>query len=194
MAEITLKAIISEADLLHWDAEDLQFEVVNGEVIEMSPTGLLHNAIVMNIYDILKAFVKKHRLGYVGGDGMIYLLQMGETGVQEARVPDVSFFRRGKFPRFDYNKPVPGAPDLAVEVISPSESAEAVQDKLRSYFAHGTEQVWLVYPQTQIVYQHLRADPRNIRVYSEADILEPEPLFPGLRITVAEFFAAPDLE
>jgi Uma2 family endonuclease len=194
MIDIQTKTTISEDDLLLLGSQDIQFEVVNGEIVDMAPTGFIHNVYAKNVLSLLDRFVREHNLGYVATDGLIYVLHVDENGVQETRVPDASFFRRGKFPKFDLSKPIPGAPDLAVEVISPSESVTTIQDKLQSYLTHGTEQIWVIYPAQKQLSQYLHNDPKNIRVYSGDDVLEAETLFPGLKINISEFFVLPDID
>lgn len=89
-------------------------------------------------------------------------------------------------------RPYPGAPDLAVEVISPSESAEAVPRKVRLYLDKGVEAVWVVYPEAREVHQYQRErEPRMVRVYRGDEMLEAPGLFPGLGLPLAAIFALP---
>jgi Uma2 family endonuclease len=191
MSQVSASAAITDAELLRLSASAF-VEVANGEIVTMSPTGFLHSVVTGNIYDILRAHVRQHRLGYVAGDSLIYVLRRDGDGIRTARVPDVSFVRRGSIPTFDFDKPFPGAPALAVEVVSPSESEEETLAKIRDYLAYGTEEAWVVYPNQGEVHVYRQDDPKTIRVYNADDVLEPAALLPGLRIQVSGFFTLPE--
>lgn len=187
---MNLTPAITELDLLRLNT-DACVEVINGEHVTLSPTGFLHNIIASNIYDVLRPYAKAHDLGYVAGDSLIYVLERAGDKIIRARIPDVSFIRKGHIPQFDFSKPFPGAPDFAVEVVSPSESEQDTLAKIRDYFAHGTEQAWVVYPTTEEVHVYQRDDPKTIRVYTVGDNLHAETLFPGLSIPVSALFVLP---
>ena len=184
--------LLTVDELLALQTEHRRVEIVDGKIVEMSPTGFEHNYNARNILRILDRYVEDNNLGYVAHDSLIYVLHIDpETKVRDSRIPDVSFFRKGKFSNFDFKKPIPGAPDLAVEVVSPSESDETTLSKLRSYFIYGTEQVWVVYPQAQTVYQYFAID--KVSIHTVDKTFTAETLFPGLTLTVANFFTVPDI-
>jgi len=191
MPHAPASAAITDSSLLRLSASAF-VEVVNGEIVTMSPTGFLHNIVTGNVYDILRTHVKQHRLGYVAGDGLIYVLRRDADSIRTARVPDVSFVRRNSIPAFDFDKPFPGAPSLAVEVVSPSESEEETLAKIRDYLAYGTEEAWVIYPNQGEVHVYRRDTPKTIRVYTADDVLESEALLPGLSAHVSEFFTLPE--
>jgi Uma2 family endonuclease len=181
--------IITEDDLLRLGAKGERFEVIKGELVPMSPVGFEHSTIAFNVAKILDAFVRKNKLGFVRPDSLIYVLRTNEKGVQETRVPDVSFIRNGRFPKgFDFSRPFPGAPDLAVEVVSPSETAEDVMDKILDYLSEGTEQVWVLYPRKKTLHVYNRATPEQVRIYHEHETLRAENLFPNLELVIADCF------
>ncbi|MBZ0298063.1 MAG: Uma2 family endonuclease [Anaerolineae bacterium] len=182
---------VTEADLLRLNAENT-VEIVNGEVITLSPTGFLHNIVASNIYDLLRPYAKQHDLGYVASDSLIYVLEREGDRITLSRIPDVSFIRKDNIPEFDFNRPFPGAPDFAVEVVSPSESEQETLAKIRDYFAHGTEEAWVVYPNIREIHVYRHDDPKHIRVYDAQDILTTDSLFPGLRIQVSDCFILPN--
>jgi Uma2 family endonuclease len=184
--------IITEDDLLRLGAQDILFEVVDGVMVEMSPTGFEHNFVVANAVDILRPHTRQHQLGYVGGDGLIFVLHTDESGVRLMRIPDVFFLRRDRFQAdFDPKRPFYGAPDLAIEVVSPSESEATVFDKITDYFQYGCEQVWVLYPDLEQVRVYRRDDSRVIRLYGPDDVLEEPSFFPGLTIRVTDLFRSP---
>jgi Uma2 family endonuclease len=179
---------ISEADLLRFNAADESYEVVNGELVAMHAVGFLHGIVAGNVYRILYEFAMQHRLGYVVGGSLIYVLEQDSDGkIIHSRIPDASFIRR--LPEgFDLRRPIPHAPDLAVEVVSPSDSAEELHDKIHDYLSRETEEVWVLYTESKEVYQYRRDDPDIVRVYRGEQVIEAESLFPGSRFVVQDFF------
>lgn len=109
-----------------------------------------------------------------------------------AIIKSVPFIRKENIPQFDFNRPFPGTPDFAVEVVSLSESEQETLAKIRDYFAYGTEEVWVVYPNTREVHVYKRDDPKNIRVYDSQGSVTAESLFPGLQIHVGDCFLFPN--
>lgn len=172
---------------------DAHVEVINGAIVEMSPVGGTHRFICGNIHDLLKASAKQHDSGYVFMDGLIFYL--GRTGARltNARVPDVSYVSKSSIPHsWDIEKPFPGAPTLAVEVLSPKDNEEELLAKTREYLAAGTEQVWLVYPRQKEVHQYVRGK-TIIQTYCRDTAVQADDLFPGLSLPLADIFALPDL-
>ena len=186
-APLTLEALLALGP-------DARVEVIEGELAEMSPVGILHHLIAGNIYDPLKLFVTANSLGCVFFDGLLYLMHSEAGGLKNSFVPDVSFIRRANLiTGWDVTRPYPGAPDLAVEVISPGDDAGKVQAKLRAYLDKGTDEVWIVYPNTREVYQYRRSADPEVRIYRRgSDALDTSALFPGLALTLDAIFALPD--
>jgi Uma2 family endonuclease len=182
-----LTTYVTEADL---DAlgSDARVEIVNGEIVEMSPVGALHHIVGGNIHDLLKAHVKANRLGWVFMDGVIYYLKHDGPRLYQARVPDVSFVRRESIPgNWNIEKPLPIAPTLAVEVMSPDDKIEEVIEKVGEYLDAGTEQVWVVFPRAKEVQQYRRGD-SQVHLYRTGDSIDVTALFPGLSLSLVEIF------
>jgi Uma2 family endonuclease len=188
------KKLITEAELMALGS-DARVEVVDGQLVEMAPVGMRHQFVGGNFYDPLNAFVKQHNLGFVFYDGLIYLLNKEGQGLRGARVPDVSFVRKGLLPRgWNIDRPFPSAPTLAIEVVSPDDDAEDLLKRINDYLRAGSEQVWIAYPSEREVHLHKQgAD--TVRVYAnDTDVIDVEDLFPGLALTLAEIFKLPSLE
>jgi Uma2 family endonuclease len=120
----------------------------------------------------------------VFGDTFGYILtQLPRT----VRVPDVSFVRAGRLPPEGVG---PGllriAPDLAVEVLSPGESASELEEKLADYTVAGTPLIWVVDPARRTVMIMSKAHP--VRWLQESDVIEGDEVVPGFRCKVAEIF------
>jgi Uma2 family endonuclease len=157
--------------------------LVRGEVIETLPPGASHGGIAGEMVGRLRAWAKSGPGGWAGVESGFILTHGPDT----VRGPDVSYVRRERIPP----EGVPEkfwdlAPDLAVEVISPSETAMDVREKLREYFDAGTPMVWFVYPRQREVVVHT---PDGVsRTYGGQSVLEVPDLLPGFRCVVAELF------
>ena len=103
--------------------------------------------------------------------------------------PDVAFVSHARWPR---DRPAPReaawdvVPDLAVEVVSPSNSANEVIDKLHEYFQAGVQRVWVVYPKTSEVYVY--EAPQRVRIFGRTDELDGGAILPGVRLPMAHLF------
>lgn len=175
-------------DLLRLPDDGKRYELAQGELVEMPPPNRGHALLSARVFARLVVYAEAHDLGEVTGpDGGFLLHTDPETGLETVRVPDVAFTtiaRKSTAPDKIYR----GAPDLAVEVISPLETFTIIRKKLRDYFAYGVKRVWLVYP-----------DARSIEVYSNPEdelvildmegTLEGGDLLPGFSLKVKEVFA-----
>lgn len=194
MLETPIKAKITEADLLRLGAQDRLFEIIDGEIVEIQPVGVQHSDIADNTYDILKPFARANKLGEVRMDSLIFVLHTDpEAGIRKTRIPDVSFVRKGRLPKdFDRSRPFPGAPDLAVEVVSPDEGADELLAKVYDYLTYGTDEVWVLYSSQQELHQYIRGE-KHSHIFSANDDFT-SALFPGLTIKIADLFLIPEAE
>jgi Uma2 family endonuclease len=104
----------------------------------------------------------------------------------------VSFIRNESIlPLDDPKRPYPGAPDLAVEVISPSDNSDDVLKKVRVYFDKGTDEVWLVFPETREVHQFRRDTLDTARIYTGEQVIE-TPMLSGFMLPLHQLFALPE--
>ena len=153
----------------------------------------MHAFVVNNVYNALSSYFSKHPLGYVFSDGLIYLMETEGEQLRGARVPDVSFVHKERIPAdYDLNRPFPGAPDLAVEVVSPGDSAKDILTKVREYLSARSIQVWVLYPEQKELHQYLR-DIDTVRLYAGDDIIDAEALFPEIKLITKALFKLPDL-
>src|SRR3989442_4561600 len=123
---------------------DATYELVEGELVTLSPGMFPHNIVRDNVLVTLRAFLAGRKLGQVVAEQSFHLF--GNT----IRVPDVAFIRSGR--NIATDAPIEGAPDLAVEVISPSNTPREVDQRVSDYFAAGCRRVWLVYSEHREVY------------------------------------------
>ncbi len=158
-------------------------ELVRGELIMMTPAGFEHGSIVAKMTAPLGGFVKKHQLGRVTGVGTGFLIGHDPDTV---RAPDVAFVRAGRIPAEPVRGFFPGAPDLAVEVLSPDDRASRVLDKVHQWLEAGCGIVWVVDPEKQTVTVH--EGPNRTATLRTADELSGADLLPGFRFPVAKIF------
>ncbi|MBC7812531.1 MAG: Uma2 family endonuclease, partial [Burkholderiales bacterium] len=158
---------------------DAMVEVVDGEIVEMAAVGILHHFIVGNLYHILDTWVRALETGFIFPDGLLFHLFREGKRIKGSRVPDLSFVRKGSIPKgWNIERPFPGAPALAIEVMSPDDSSEEVLKKVREYLAAGSEQVWVVYPQPRELHQ-FRRGVSDVRTYTGSETIDVDTLFPG---------------
>jgi len=153
----------------------------------MSPVGYTHGAICRRIFLALALHAEKHGLGEVLDSGMGY--RLGPVGARGSVLsPDVSFVAAARLPRIlpDPDKFIQGAPDLAVEVLSPGDSSVLVAKKVAKYFGHDAQLVWVADPYLREV--QVFAGVAVKRVLRTGDTLDGGPLLPGLKLAVAKIF------
>jgi Uma2 family endonuclease len=174
---------ITTAEELFQDHPQERCELVRGELRIMSPAGGEHGWIIINVTTPLASFVKEHRLGYVFGAETGFILERNPDTV---RAPDVAFLRKDRVKGRPTKKFIPGPPDLAVEVLSPNDTASEVSDKVEAWLKAGCQAVWVVDPQRQTAsICHLDGD---AIVWQPVDELSFEPLLPGFRLPMRQVF------
>lgn len=187
-----VKTTITMADLQRLDAEEKWVEVEDGAIIESENVmTVLHMIIIQNLFRLLDPFVRANKLGEVYIDGVRYILAGSPENVRRARKPDFSFMRAGRIPaEFDWSGDFVGAPDFAVEVASPGQTASDLLARLAAYLKAGSEEAWLIYANSKTVYQYRRtADEPSI--YRSGAAIDTSALFPGLVLMVDDLFVTP---
>src|SRR5687768_10521650 len=135
----TTHPAITDEELLGLPKDGSKYEVVDGALVRMSPAGWLHDRIVARLITRLGAFVEAAHLGDVIGSSALFVLPSGNR-----RGPDVSFVAAGRLDALA-DRPFPAlAPDLAVEVVSPSDGQRQVLDKVGEYLQAGVRLVWVI--------------------------------------------------
>ena len=135
--------LLTAAELLALPDDDYRYELVRGKLIRMPPPGWRHGRAVVRVASRLDRFVDEKQLGIVLAESGYHLEWEPDT----VRAPDVSFISAARLPPSEFPHTYPTlAPDLAVEVLSPSERPGARREKMRDYFAAGTRLVWEIDP------------------------------------------------
>lgn len=166
--------------------EESLYEVINDQRVELPPMGSYEVRIASLLFLHLGPFVREQGLGSVDSE-MLYLLNRS-TRLQ--RRPDLAFVSYERWPR-DRRIPRPAAawdvvPDLAVEVVSPTDAAEELLIKLHHYFQAGVRLVWVIYPSHCQVYAY--ESPTRVQVLARADDLVGGAVVPGFRLPLAQLF------
>jgi Uma2 family endonuclease len=159
------------------------YELVEGELIEMTPPGGIHGKTTVRLVVLLQNFVSSNQLGEVLVETGFLLTAQPDT----VRSPDVSFIAAKKIPAEGLpDGYISGAPDLAIEVVSPNDTASMIQDKVQDYLIHGTQLVWVVYPQQRMITVY--HPDGTARTLGEAETLSGEAVVPGFSCQVSEIF------
>ena len=170
----------------YWQLPDngVQRALVRGEVVETMPPGGRHGVIAAILATLLRLWARSGPRGVVGVESGFTLTHNPDT----VRGPDVFYVRPDRIPRSGIPEAFwEIAPDLAVEVVSPTETAEEIREKVRDFLAAGTPLVWVIYPRTQEVVVHT---PDGLaRTLSVDETLSAPDVLPGFSCTVAELFA-----
>lgn len=166
------------------DDDGLKHELECGFLTSEPAPGARHGYSAARMCRLLATHVDERGLGAVFGNDTGYVLARSPDTV---RGPDVSFVARERLQSVALPVgPFPGAPDLAVEILSPSNTPAAVRAKVADYLAAGTRLVWVVDPDSRTVtaYRSLLAP----RILAETETLDGQEVVPHLRIAVAELF------
>ncbi len=183
MATKTLLTAEQLAELAGDDDRYKLAELDEGELVEMAAASARHGRVGVRLAAMLYTFVHDQSLGtlYAAEAGFV-LAQNPDTVV----CPDLAFVRTERVPEGDTDDFFPGAPDLAVEIFSKTDTVPRLMHKVRQYFRYGTHTVWILYP-AKIQIQVLESS-GNDRLLSADDLLESPDLLPGFSIPVKEVF------
>ena len=160
------------------------YEIVNGIMEEKPMAGARHGGVNMRLAVPLGAFIYAHRLGGVYSPDTTFTIGANE------RMPDISFVAAARIPpEGEPEGKWEIAPDLAIEIISPTDYLEKATDKIRDYFAAGVRQVWQVSTKyrTLTIYHA----PTRVTILTEDDTLTCEELLPGFTLPLRDIFALP---
>lgn len=157
-------------------------ELIDGTLVEKT-VGWYESRLAGVIFGILEQFSREHRLGFVTGESGLTRVEPGQL-----RMPDVSFYSWSHFP--DHRPPAGQVlnvvPDLAVEVLSPSNTRKEMERKRKEYFLGGTTLVWEVNPIKKAV--RVFTAPDESRLVREKGTLDGGIVLPGFKLSVAELF------
>lgn len=179
---------IKDLETLQAQNPDYQMELVGGEIIVMSPSGLESDEVAAEIVAQLRNWVKPRKLGRVAASSAGYILPNADKDV---RAPDVSFIRAERLKRTTENY-VQLVPDLMFEVKSKSDTLNKLRDKIQEFLNLGTQVGVLVDPRTETM-EVYRSGKENPEVLQNRDVFTVPELLPGWELAVASIWA-PEFE
>ena len=180
----TSTRLMTADELWNLPKDGFRYELVEGELKQMSPSGTKHAAVIFNLTGLLAPHFRANNLGQgFGAEAGFKIASDPDT----VRAPDIAFVRRERIPSTGIPENFwPIAPDLVVEVVSPGDTFQEVEDKVEQWLAAGTLAVWVVNPKRRSV--SVYRSMTDVTRLSEADELEGQDVVPGFRCKVAEIF------
>lgn len=179
----------TEEDVLAIHArEGRLFELVDGVLVQKG-MGLLESFLASYLSALLHAFIHPRKLGIIAGEGGMLKLSSGLV-----RIPDISFISWDRIPgRKVTTQPIPKlAPNLAVEVLSASNTPAEMKRKRREYFKAGVLLIWIIDPEKRTVMVYTSV--KNVRTLTEKDTLDGGDVLPGFTLALADLFAQLDTQ
>jgi Uma2 family endonuclease len=174
--------LISGEELFH--RPDLNpCELVNGRIVPLSPTRPEHGEIELDLGSELRAWARSAERGRVfAGEVGLYIRREPDT----VRAADLIFISHERFARWEKSAYLDVAPELVVEVLSPTDRRSDVMEKISDYFSVGVDRVWVVDAKLKCVLAY-RAITES-QLFKVGDVLADEELLPGFRLPVADLF------
>jgi Uma2 family endonuclease len=167
--------------------DGFRYELIEGELRQMSPTGFDHGNCTGKLHILLGSYVLKHKLGYVLAAQTGFVIARTNDGRATVRAPDVAFVAKGRVPAdADTSKFLELAPDLVAGTLSPLDTAVEVEEKLASWLAAGVRCALVVNPASRSVTVHRPAT--NIARLTDAGELDLGDVIEGFRCRVSEIF------
>src|SRR3990172_6914645 len=167
--------------------DDSREELVEGRVVVAPPPGAEHGGLVARLAGRLDLWASQHKIGRATGESG-YVIRRGPDSV---RGPDVSFISAGRLPGGALPRTyLEGAPDLAVEIVSPGDRAGEINRKVEEYLEAGSRRVWVVWPETRTLTVHQPGG--SARTLGIGDILVSDDAsfsVEGFQLPIAELFA-----
>ncbi|MDX1992247.1 MAG: Uma2 family endonuclease [bacterium] len=192
MTDTQEKTLLTGDDVLNMpESLTSGMELIEGVLVPRNggesavPTGLRHAKVESRFARHIGNFTEQHQLGevYTGEPGFY---TRGDT--HTFRAPDVAFISYERLPKgteeegFSF---IP--PDLVIEVISPGNRTEKMEEKVREWFAFGVRMVWVAYPSSRRV--HVFTAPDQLKIYEGDQRIEGGDVLPGFSATTSDFFA-----
>ncbi len=159
------------------------YELVDGELVVLAYSGLEHGYLASFLGSFLTTFVRTYKLGVTCDSSTAFKMKTGNN-----RSPDIAFIAKE---RLQGLKRLPkgffeGAPDLAVEIISPNNTFEEIHNKLVEYFENGTRLVWVILPDEDCVLVYHK--PKPSKLLQLEDSLDGEDVVPNFSLPLMELF------
>lgn len=174
----------NDAEFMALNRDGHRYEIVNGELIDIENSGAKHGYVCSILMILLGGYVHIQKLGAMFDSSTAFKMKSGNK-----RSPDVSFMAKERLQGLDELPDgfLEGAPDLAVEILSPSNTVAEIHDKLVEYFENGARLVWVINPQEKYVLVY-RSSQEPDRLLKSVDSLDGEEIVSGFTLPVADLF------
>lgn len=173
--------LITAEELLLMPDDGNSYELVSGRLNQVAPSAWIPGVVSANVLIRVGSHVQRERLGICGTAESGVLLRRDPDTV---RAPDVWFVRAERVPDEVLDEFFPGSPDLAVEVLSPSDRFSAVVEKARDYLAAGTLLVWVIDPKGRTAAVFFPDG--SARLLGEDEALDGGDVLPGFSVTLRD--------
>jgi Uma2 family endonuclease len=178
------KKIWTDAEFMALNRDGHRYEIVNGELIDMGNSGAKHGYVCSVLMIFLGGYVHIQKIGAMFDSSTAFKMKSGNK-----RSPDISFMAKERLQGLEELPDgfLEGAPDLAVEILSPSNTVEEIHNKLVEYFENGSRLVWVINPKEKYVLVY-RSSQEPDRLLKSVDSLDGEDIVPGFTLPIAELF------
>lgn len=171
------------AEFLEWEPNDgYKYEWNDGEIIKTEKIKKKHLALIRRLQQLFF-----HTISFTKGAALIMEQDVMLTGIQMRR-PDLAYFSGEQIDNSLTSDEEP-IPAFLIEIVSPSDDAEKVEEKLAEYFKSTVQVVWHIYPENQVVYVYTSR--KSVKICTDHDICSASPVLPDFEITTNELFALP---
>ena len=185
-----MSAVLNKITEKHWTADEFfhsqlsqNHELIEGELVKTMSTGFIYGIIAQRIGRFVGNFADEHNLGEVAAAETGFIL-----GEETYRGADGAFISNENLGKYGYPQGFfPTAPDIAIEVVSPSNTSEEMMQKVNLYLQNGSRIVWIIYPQTKVITVYRQNN--VVSLLRETDTLDGEDVLPNFRLPVATLFA-----
>jgi Uma2 family endonuclease len=175
---------VTADELLRLSHTGRRYELIRGELKEMSPAGPRHGRIAMRLGSLIEQYVRQHNLGVVYAAETGFKLRENPDTVRAA---DASFVAQNRIPSTGEPEGYWAiAPDLVVEVVSPNDTALEIQSKVSDWLAADCRLVWVIYPDTQMVMEYRSLT--EARMLTIEETLEGFDVLPGFTCPISQIF------
>jgi Uma2 family endonuclease len=177
------KKIWTDAEFMALPKDGHRYELVNGELIDMGNSGAKHGYVAVILSAALFNHVFSRKLGAVMDSSTAFKMKSGNK-----RSPDISFVDKQRLQGMEElpDSFLEGAPDLAVEILSPGNTVEEMHNKIVEYFENAARLVWVIHPNEHYVLVY--RSPQPDRLLKSTDMLDGEEVIPGFTLAVSELF------
>jgi Uma2 family endonuclease len=178
------KKIWTDEEFMALPDDGHRYELVNGELIEMGNSGAKHGYVAIVLSSALFTVVLAKKLGAMFDSSTAFKMKSGNK-----RSPDISFVAKERLQGLEELPDgfLEGAPDLAIEILSPTNTIEEIHAKLVEYFENGAQLVWIIHPNERYILVYRCAQEPD-RLLKSTDFLDGEELIPSFSLPVAELF------